>query len=226
MFMGKQCLKRLLRNVRRVSVAAITTLLCLAMLGGCGSPPGYEVDSYEQIQSELAGRSGIIYPDISKYQLDGLTYWVSYAGGGCSKMEKTSYHIYSTYDYLEGSDADTVFSYFSMSCFDIDYMGDERNPRRVLQPNMMYRGIGMECYETNLTNDDDGSPAEFLPDGAELGSVICEFELNGYWYSFDPHFLLTADELMGTSFEQELSKAKSELFVVIDDILDKGGVPR
>jgi hypothetical protein len=221
MFMGKQCLKRLLRNARRVSVAAMTALLCLTMLGACGSPPGYEVDSYEQLQSELAGRSGIIYPDISKYQLDGLTYWVSYAGGGCSKMEKTSYHIYSSYEYLEGTSADTVLSHFSMSCYDIDYMGDERNPRRVLQPNMIYRGVEIEYHEIDLT-----SISEHLPDGAKYGSVGCEFELNGYWYSFDPHFLLTADELIGTNFEQEQSIAKSELFVVIDDILDKGGVPR
>ena len=208
---------------RLLLVAALAVVLSFAMLGGCSSAPYFEVESYEQIQAEMADHSGIIYPDIRKYQKEGLTYWIGFDGGGCSKMVKTGYSIYcpKVAYYLEDSGVDTVFSSFHLGCYKIEYLSAPRNPRREVQPNMTYRGIGIDYFEINLT-----SQSEHLPEGAEYGSVGCEFDLNGYWYVISSHLLLTSDELRDTTFDEEISKAKAELFVVIDDILDKGGVPR
>ena len=225
--MDRQVLRRGYRRFKLLSAAALAAVLSFAMLGGCSSAPYFEVESYEQIQAEMADHSGIIYPDISKYQKEGLTYWIGFDGGGCSKMVKTGYSVRTgkIAEHLDGRGASTVFSTFSIGCYKIEYLSAPRNPRREVQPNMTYRGIGIEYYEGSINNS-DGTPPEFLPEGAKLGSVSCEFDLNGYWYVINPQLVITSDELINTTFDEEISKAKAELFVVIDDILDKGGVPR
>jgi hypothetical protein len=207
-------------------LASILTGSCLFALPSCQSAPEYEVSSYEQIKTDLADQPDIIFPDISKYEKSGvLKYFVNLYQG--DRRIRNGYTVVSYDDIPDPYAIDTLFKRIAISCLSLKYYKDERNLAEELDCNTTYRDVAMEFAETDFTeNINDLGLDNPYPDGSKFGGLGARFDLNGYRYLIEVHVLLTPDEQKTTTYEQRMADAREELFVIVDDILDKGGLPR
>jgi hypothetical protein len=182
----------------------------------------YEVESYEQVKADLADYPDIIFPDISKYEESGvLEYWVGLYPA--DRRIKNGYEIWTFDDIPAPSAIGTAFSYVVMGSHSIEHYKDELNPAPPLDANMTYRTVPMEFFEFEIADED--LPVLY-PDGSRVGVLDFCFDLSGYRYMINVHVLLTPDEQATITYDEKMALAYAELLVLVDDILDKGGVPR
>jgi hypothetical protein len=213
----------------RLILAGIFAAACLCVvfvLIGCESAPEYQVDSYEQVKEELADQPDIIFPDISKYEeLGMMEYHVTLYPG--DRRIKNGYDLYPRDLTLGLSSAETAFEYVAIGSLSIEFYKDERNPAAPLDFNVTHRTVAMQLYEGDITEDANGpNSAHRYPDGSRIGTLNLRFDLNGYRYFVRAMISLTPDELKTVTYEEKMVRAQAELFVLVDDILDKGEIPR
>jgi hypothetical protein len=199
-------------------------LLAVTLLSGCPGPPWYDVDTYEQVKRELVDQPDIIYPDIGKYEQTGTLAYEVYVTPD-EKRERIGYQVRSRENEFKDANTDSAFSYLGIDCRSINYLysGPELWPP--LAVTMRYRSVGMEYSSGDDTESTDAEHLGTPYSGAEkIGAISCAFHLNGYRYSLNVRTVLTRGNLKTTTFEEELGKAHDELFVIIDSILDQGGI--
>jgi hypothetical protein len=200
-------------------------------LTGCQTAPEYRVCSYEKIKEDLADQPDIIYPDISKYD-KGAAWSYKVHLYQEDRRIRNGYAVYSSDDTSEidfaAEGVVTEFSRISVYCLNIEHYYSPKNPCLPLNPNIIHRNVLMSFYETNLIVDSKDPEKNYAiyDDGTVLGGIGYEFDYEGYRYFIDAATLLTPKDLKTITPEEKLRRARLELLVIVDDILDKGGVPR
>jgi hypothetical protein len=101
-----------------------------------------------------------------------------------------------------------------------------RDQQPPLGANATYRGIAMgsmvlDCIAEMAARPYSHSP---YPEGAIVYVVFYAFDLNAYRYSVSSELRYLRDEQQGLDIEAETAKAQEELLVVVDSIMDQGGV--
>jgi hypothetical protein len=200
-------------------------------LTGCQTAPEYRVCSYEKIKEDLADQPDIIYPDINKYDKGAAwSYKVNLYQE--DRRIRNGYAVYSSDDTSEidfaAEGVVTEFSHFEIGCLSIEYYYTVRDPCPPLNPNVIHRNIRMSFHESSLVVDSKDPDRDYVlyEDGTVMGSVGYMFDYDGYRYYLNAATLLTPKDLKTITPEEKLRRARLELLVIVDDILDKGGVPR
>lgn len=207
----------------------LNALVCLLLFAGftfgCASEPSYEVESYQDLQEEFKDYPDIFFADISVYD-NASDVWcvVEFSGGGCSKRVLTGYRLnYPNSKMLEISDG-VVFPSPTIKAHNNEYdQGIDE-----YKSNMIYRGIPMKDVSEDLTEiyNNPSWPQTTYPQGTYAYRVAYDFNLQGYRYSVSEQFILTPDELPKHDKEQVRQAVEQRVFILIDSILDQGGVAK
>jgi hypothetical protein len=208
--------------------AALCALLAAALLpaAGCQSAPEYEAGSYEDVKEALAGQPAIVYPDISKYEASGaMRYLVKLYPA--DRRVKNGYEVYTEDGIPDPAGIGTAFMFAETACLSIEFYKDALNPCPPLEVSVTHRTVAMQLVEVDDTESVNGpNSSQRFPEGSRIGALECRFDLGGYRYIVNAQFLLDPDEQKDTTYDEKMAQAHDELFAIIDDILDKGGIPR
>ena len=195
---------------------------------GSASAPMYYLDSYKQLKEEFADVEGIIFPNISKY--DKGDRWSYVADYHRPDLSLVGYRVCSDsksgYTDFASMGIKTQFAVINISCFDLDSK-DPLNPTQPLDTNIVHRLIPLWYIERDITESviETGYSSCF-PKLSQVGQIEVYFDMNGYRYGAYILVNLTYDELLVTTYKEKMALAHDEVFVLVDDLLDKGGVPK
>ncbi|MDR3052690.1 MAG: hypothetical protein LBU48_02365 [Coriobacteriales bacterium] len=204
----------------------LALILSVAGAGaGCKPAPQKPVESYDKIKEVLADQPSILYPDLSKYEQTGTLVYELHLQ--VNMRDSDGYAVRSLDNELEKYTEVSVFKSFGVACMNPEGDGKHYYDESGYDPNMHYRGVEMKYSEADITEAANGEDSSHpYPDGSRIGSLSSTFKLDGcrYWFSAD--ILLTPDDLEVTTYEEEMAKAYDELFVLVDSLLDQGGIPK
>jgi hypothetical protein len=202
-------------------------MVILGVGTSCQTAPYYRVDSYEQLKEDLAGEPDIIFPDLSRFELyDGLVFDVYYCG---YEYDKSGYDIHLGEYWLEQQSLyHSCIDGFGVACSDLnrDYDNDGDSSDTAddyIKVNHEYRGMPMEYNSHFADEHKEHSP---WPEGAVVGGVAYNFQLDGYRYYVNMGFQVPPDKLDTESPEAWMAKIESQTLSIVDNILDQAGVPR
>jgi hypothetical protein len=85
----------------------------------------------------------------------------------------------------------------------------------------------MQFDMRDMTDEFDPQTFERLySEDSRIGSLWREFDLKGCRYGVFAKVLVTPKDMQVITYEEKMALARAELFVLIDDILDKAGISR
>ncbi|MDR3364394.1 MAG: hypothetical protein LBS91_05530 [Clostridiales Family XIII bacterium] len=198
-------------------LSLIALFVTVLLLFGCAPTPQYEVESYDALKGEFAGYPDIIFPDITKYEaIPDMRYVINYTGYA---RRPYSFECYG-YPRSEGIDS-ALSSIVIYVCPTVKMLaGHDQQPP--LYANTLYRGIEIRSgvYDRAESIADN----THFPKGYIYYVVVYAFDLNSYRYQIEGSLEYLPDEQQGLDIEAEAAKAQEELLVIVDSIMDQGGV--
>jgi hypothetical protein len=200
------------------SGSAVALCLVALLIFGCAPEPRYEVESYDALKGEFAGYPDIIFPDITKYEaIPDMRYFIDH-NGGCARRPEG----FECYGHPRSGGIDSALSSVSISVYPTVKMLAGRDQQSPLGANATYRGIAIRSSVSD--HSDQIADNAHFPEGYIYYGVIHKFDLNGYRYQIVSTLEYLPDEQQGLDLETEISKAQEELLVVVDSIMDQGGI--
>lgn len=215
-------------------------LFCSLAASGCsmraGIPnPQYDVDTYDELKDELKEKKEILYPDISRYEAEGLIFRIDHMPG--NPEDKHGYRIlWGVFANEEGPVSGTVLRDLFVKCTTLEYIAYETDETKgywreheEVEPNREVSGVPVQYYHNesmvNLSEEDLKRTAESFrfPKGTYECSKGYRFEYQGCEYEIYVIVRLLPEEQREKNIEEEVEKGEEELLEVVRSIILQGG---